>query len=356
MRNSGLWGRPFVSPEQVVGALGAVQAQEFSYAKWSVGQRTRSAREADLDRAVDAGTILRTHVLRPTWHFVLPADIRWLLALTGPRVHARSAPYHRRLGLDGDLLRRGASAIAKSLEGGRHLTRAEVAAGLERAGIPAQRERLAFIVMHAELEGIVCSGASRGKQRTLALLDERAPAAVVRPRDEALAELTRRYFTAHGPATVTDYVWWSGLLAADARRGIEILGPELRSEIVDDRTYLMAAATPTRRTRASGRVDLLQVYDEVVVSYTRSRDVLTMGAIVPDEAGFLHPVLLDGRWIGRWRVERERSGVVVRLSLARRLDADEQAALEAQVGRYGRFLGVPAGMASRPRPPRARTG
>lgn len=204
MHNLRLMGNGFEAPEDVVRWLGAAQAQEFAPAKWSVGQRTKGVREAAVDEAFSKGSILRTHVLRPTWHFVLPEDIRWMLELTGPRVHLRISSYNRRLGLDDSLFRKCNLLITRALRGGNHLTRKELGLILNRSGVSASGGTLAFIVLQAELSGIVCSGVMQGKQHTYALLEERVPAGQKLTQDEALAELTRRYFTSHGPASVRD--------------------------------------------------------------------------------------------------------------------------------------------------------
>src|SRR5882762_9944043 len=205
MRIQRLWRSRFDTPQEVVRWLGALQAQEFPVAKWSIAQRTRGATLADVDAAFAAGVIVRTHVLRPTWHFALGADIRWLLQVTAPRVHALNAYYNKQHKLDSKLLAKSNSLIAKALEGGAHLTRSELAAVLTRGGIRAAGNRLAYIVMRAELDAIVCSGAMRGKQHTYALLDERVPHGKTLNREEALAELARRYFTSRGPATLNDF-------------------------------------------------------------------------------------------------------------------------------------------------------
>ncbi|RIQ20739.1 DNA glycosylase AlkZ-like family protein, partial [Jiangella rhizosphaerae] len=179
LRATGLGGPlDAATPGEVVGWFGAVQSQDYHPAKWGVAQRLRGAvTDAGLDHAFAEGELLRTHVLRPTWHFVTPADIRWLLALTAPRVHALNAYYYRQAELDDALLRRAADVVTEALAGGEHLTRPEVAAVLERHGIVAAGPRLAYILMFAELEQLICSGALRGKQHTYALLDDRAPAA-----------------------------------------------------------------------------------------------------------------------------------------------------------------------------------
>ena len=191
-------------------------------AKWSVAQRARGVTDSAVDRAFADGAILRTHILRPTWHFVLPADIRWLLALSAPRVHALNASYYRKAELDRGLFARSEAALARALKR-RHLTRTELAVVLDRVGIRASGLRLAYILMHAELEAVICSGAPRGKQQTYASFDERVPPAKPLHRDEALAELTARYFTSRGPATVKDFARWCSLTVSDARAGVEMV-------------------------------------------------------------------------------------------------------------------------------------
>jgi hypothetical protein len=343
MHRQHLWGTPLGGIEDVVGWLGAVQAQEFPIAKWSVAQRAKGIDNAKMDRAFAEGVILRTHVLRPTWHFVVPADIRWMLALTAPRIHKMMSTYDRQLELDAKTYAKTDRLLAGAVAG-RQLMRSELGDVLERAKIVARGQRLGHIVMHAELAGILCSGATSGKKHTYALIDDRAPQAKTLDRDDALAELTRRYFTSHGPATVKDFVWWSSLTTADVRRGLEAVAKELEHEIVDGRTYWFAPAPPRRSP--AGRVDLVQVYDEGVIAYSESRDVMSGGATIPPVGVALwHPILLDGRLRGLWR---PRPGLV-ETNLVRPLNASERQAFEAAVKRYGRFMGTPVGVPKHPK-------
>src|SRR5262245_16578124 len=189
----------FQSPVEVVRWLGAVQAQEYLLAKWALGLRMVKANDDRIEQAFADGAILSTHAMRPTWHFVAPEDIRWLLMLTGPRVHGVNGTMYRQLDLDTALLSRCNELIADALRGGRQLTRDELGVMLAEKGIAAEGMHLSYVMMHAELEAVVCSGARRGKQFTYALLDERAPETKSLTHEEALAELVRRYFTSHGP-------------------------------------------------------------------------------------------------------------------------------------------------------------
>ena len=340
-------GAKFETPDAVVRWLGAVQAQDYAGAKWAVGQRMRDATDAALDRAVADGTILRTHVMRPTWHFVVAADIRWLLALTAPRVKAASAYHDRQCALDDDTFDRSNAALANALQGGTHLTRAELASFLQHAGIATDDLRLGLIIMRAELDGVVCSGARRGKQFTYALLDERAPHAITLARDEALAELTRRYITSHGPATVQDFVWWSGLTITDAKAGLAMIEPEVMHETVDGQTYWFAASAPVVRD-PSPTVHLLPNYDEYIVGYTDRRAALDAPpADRLDARGnvlFNHTIILDGQIVGVWKRTVTKDAVIVEATPFAPLGTAETVALEGAVARYGRFIGLPAAL------------
>jgi hypothetical protein len=225
-------------PVHALECLGAVQAQDFAGAKWALGLRIPGATDNQVERSFNEGAILRTHILRPTWHFVTQADIRWMLALTAPRVHSINGTMYRKLELDSTIFKRCNAVLVKTLGGEQHLTRAELRGVLQSAGIDTRDNyRMSYLVMQAELDGIICSGPRRGKQFTYALMDERAPQARVLERNEALVELARRYFLSRGPATVHDFAKWSGLTVADARLGLEAVQDQLLKEEIDGQIY-----------------------------------------------------------------------------------------------------------------------
>jgi len=343
LAHQGVATAPYASLEEVVGALGAMQAQEYAFAKWSIAQRTTGVADADVERAVAEGRILRTHLLRPTWHFVLPADIRWLVDLTAPRIRASSASRYGQLELDDATLSRSVDLIVAALSGGRHRTRREIAALLNEAGISTAGQRMPYILAHAELAGLICSGAPRGKEQTYALLAERAPDARTMPREEALTELTRRYLATRGPATVKDYMAWSSLTAADARAGIALLGAEAESFTLGGREYWwMGGASPPAED--SPAAHLLQTYDEFFSGYRESKDVVDVDGRLRalGDIGYYHAVVIDGQVIGRWRRTLRARGVEVEVSPLRPLEAAEERGVEAAVGRFGEFLGLPA--------------
>ena len=330
LRNQQISRTDLRRPAELVSRFGAMQAQEYAFAKWAVGLRLRDgASNATVERAFDAGKILRTHAMRATWHFVAAADIGWLLALTGPRGQAMAAPYNRRLGLDPRTLTRGTAILERALRDRQYLTRTELAERLRRGGLAMSGQRLAQMMMHAELEAVVCSGPRRGKQFTYALVAERAPGAATLPREEALARLTRRYVSAHGPVTIRDFVWWSGLTTADAKRGFDAIGA--RRVTVDELDYWTVASERSEETRTD-LAWLLPIYDEYLIAY-RDRVAVPHGPTT-----FQHSVIVRGQVAGNWRVARTHHGVEVIVSLLRPVTQIEQRAIDRAVGRYERFM------------------
>ena len=342
MKTQRLAGPGFATPQQVVSWFGAVQSQEYGPAKWSLGQRTDGVSEPDVEDALTDGTILRTHVLRPTWHFVSPTDIRWMLELTGPRVLAQSGSYLRKFGLDKRVLEKASTTIERTLRGGNYLVRKELRAALEKASINAEGFRLAYIIMNAELNGLICSGPRRGKQHTYALLEERAPDALELRGDAALAELTRRYFTSHGPATIKDFAWWSSLKIADIKRGLEMVASQLVEEEVDGTVYWSAGSSSVART-SSPRVDLLQPYDEYVVAYKNSRyviDVAGIGGLFDGEFPFGGVVMLDTQLAGSWKWAFKKDSVHLEVALYVPFTRAQTDALSTAASKYGDFVGL----------------
>ena len=325
----------------LVAWLGAVQAQEYQAAKWGLAQRMREGVcDADIDRAFDEGQILRTHVMRPTWHFVTSTDIAWMLQLTGARVQRTVASYNRRQGLDPATLVRAAGIFERALAGGRFLTRPELGAQLSRRGLEVSALQLGLLTLYAELESVVCSGPRRGKQFTYALLSERAPGARRLPRDEALTELTRRYFRSHGPATIRDFVWWSGLTTADARRGLDAI--DARSEVVQGLTYWSLGEA--RIGGPASAVLFLPIYDEYMISY-RDRVAVPHGPgtlkLATGAVTFQHALVSGGQVAGTWRTARRENRAVVHVLPLRRFTRGERQGIAGTAARYGRFLGTP---------------
>lgn len=338
-----LAGQPCGTPAEVVSWLCAVQSQDYAGAKWAIAQRTAGASDTEVEAAFNAGAILRTHVLRPTWHFVSPADIRWLLALTGPRVRRVLASHDRTLGIDEQLLARVCRVFERALRDRTYLTRAELAQALSRKGIVASGQRLARLAAHAELTGLICSGPRRGRHSTYALLDERAAPAPPIGRDEALATLARRYLDSHGPATLRDFSWWSGLTMGEGRRGLEAAGARVRP-LNDLALWSLPPNGPG--VRPAGLAHLLPNYDEYLVAYKDRAPVAgsDWGSIVAEHRTdpFGYYLLLDGRIAGSWRAIARGAGVALEVACQQPPTSRTRQAIARAARRYGLFAGVAA--------------
>ena len=334
LRTQGLLDSQFQSPAEVVTALGAMQAQDYAGAKWAIAQRLPHATDTTLDQAFNAGEILRTHVLRPTWHFVAPADIRWMLALTAPCIHALNAYWYRKFELDDAIFARTHEVMIKEMQGGKHLMRTELTTALEEVGIVASELRSSYLMMHAEIEGLICSGPRKGKQFTYALLNEWvSPAKTLAPED-ALAELTLRYFTGHGPAMIQDFVWWSGLTVADAKNGLEAVKSQLAHETIDDKTYWwsrLPSVPVIESQKRTPTVYLLPNYDELLLTYQDRSGIegadeymktMERGSIL-----FSHTIVIDERVAGTWKRSFQKGVVSIVANTFRPLTPDEQTPL-----------------------------
>jgi hypothetical protein len=331
----------FDKPAEAVHWLGAMQAQEFAEAKWSIAERVDGCTDADVEEAFARGEILRTHLLRPTWHFVAATDIRWMLRLTAPRVHAANRHTYRKVDLPEQTLEQAHRVIAAALGDGEPRTRPELGDVLAKAGIVADGVRLAYILMHAELEELVCSGPRRGRRHTYALLDQRAPEARTLTRDEALYELTLRFFRSRGPATVTDFTAWSGLTVADAKAGLHMAGEDLETTLDEQGRAWIGGVRGGEGASAPGAY-LIPMYDEMGIGYKDLRMVL---AEPPPREGMLsRSIVINGRTVGSWKRTMAKRAVTVEATLFTELSAGDRAALEAAVERFGRFMELPASL------------
>jgi hypothetical protein len=332
---------PWTSSREAVRALGAVQAQDYEGAKWALAQRTVGLTDFDIEQEFNSGEMIRTHVLRPTWHFVDPADLRWMLALTGPSVIRRMATYDRQLELDEKAFARSQAVLERALRDGNHLTRDELKAELVRARFgDVNGQQLAHLMMRAELEALVCSGPRRGKQFTYALVDERVPSSRPKDRDEAIRELTLRYFHARSPATASDFNWWSGLVMADVRKGIEMVQDELEQVMIGDKSYW---TTGDRLPRPRPSAHLLPNYDEFFIGY-RDRGAIgerlkSVKAVTGGNALMSHVIAIDGQLVGGWRRVPGKDAVTLKLDLLTRLTPTETKRVRAQVKHFCSFIG-----------------
>jgi hypothetical protein len=347
LKHQRLVGPSFEKPDEAVRRLGAVQAQDYSGAKWALGLRVPGVTDREVEQAFADGLILRTHIMRPTWHFVAPADIRWMQALTAPRVQTFNKHTYRKCELDGALLTRCNAVLKRALRGGKQRTRDELRGDLERAGIvTGDTLRMSCIMINAELEALVCSGARQGKQFTYALLDERVPPVKPIPRDEALAELARRYFSTRGPASAKDFAWWSGLSMVDVRKGVDSLGTEFEQETINGQPCWFIPAAAEGKLPVSAH--LLPNYDESFIALKDRSAMMAAVSHVEDRekiiAFFAHIVVVGGQAVGGWKRIQGKNETVVELNLLTSLTKTETRAVEAAARRYGEFLEMEVGV------------
>jgi hypothetical protein len=334
----------FSEPHEVVAALGAMQAQDYSASLWAIGLRLRQATEAAVELAIAERKIVRTWPMRGTLHFVSPADVRWMLALLSAGIIAKAAGRFRQLELDESIFARCRKLFVKALEGDRQLTREALMSLLERENIAPTGQRGYHILWRLAQEGLICISARERKQQTFALLDDWSPSSYRLDPEAALAELALRYFRGHGPATLKDFVWWAGLKVSDAKRALESVSSQLEQQTMDGTAYWMApglngsaAATPSAY--------LLPGFDEYLLGYANRSavlDPLHAGKIVPGGNGiFQLAVVMNGRVVGTWKRVLKKNHVLITASPFKPFTRKEQIAFDSAADHYSRFVGLP---------------
>ncbi|QHT68121.1 winged helix DNA-binding domain-containing protein [Rhodocytophaga rosea] len=278
--------------------FGAMQGQEYTQTKWGLGLRLPQHTDNDIESELNEGKILRTHLLRPTWHFVSSNDIYWLLKLTAPRVHTSNAYMYRQMELSDKVFNQCNDILITTLEGAKHLTREAINEEFKKHKIIAKGHRLSYIMMNAELEGIVCSGARQGNQFTYTLLEERVKHKNSLDKDEALAQLSIRYFNSRNPATVKDFATWSGLTIGDCKKGIGMIKKSLHKEIIAQQEYFLNPDT-SLPDKQLGKIHFLPIYDEFIMGYKDRNAIMTL----KNNASFRYDsmVVYEGQVIGTWK-------------------------------------------------------
>jgi hypothetical protein len=335
----------FTDPADVVRWLGAVQAQDYLGGLWAVGLRMKGATEARVEDAIARRAIVRTWPMRGTLHFVAAEDVRWILPVLTPRVVAGAQSRFRQLGLDGATFAKSARVAEKALAGGNVVRRDRLYEIWKAAGIATHDSRGLHLLGVLSQQGILCFGPRDGKQQTFTLLEEWLPQSRTLARADALGELARRYYTSHGPATVHDFAWWSGLTVTDARAGLECVKSELASDDMDGRTFWFPDSPSVRAGAVAAY--LLPPWDEFTVAYRDRRDVLDpkYAKRVNAGGGILSPVIVvRGEVVGSWQRTIKKDTVTVKPALFRVLDRADREAVAKAVDRYARFLGLSAGV------------
>jgi hypothetical protein len=342
-----LIGHSFSSPTDAVAFFGAVQGQDYLYSLWALGLRVAGATEATIEAAIAGRQIVRAWPFRGTVHHVTAADVRWMVSLTAERTLHGATRRLRQLELDDDTLARSRRAIAKTLQGHGPVARPEILKALEAAGVSPAGQRGYHILWYHANEGLIVIGPRVGKQQSFVLLDEWLPPTKELAREEALAELARRYFTSHGPAQIKDYIWWSSLPAAEARAGLEAIKPQLAQEAIGGAVYWYDPSQPAGDV-PSPIAHLLPFVDEYLIAY-RDRDALqdpAFNALVDSgNVSFHAPFLIDGRVAGIWKRALKKEWVIIEATPLRPISDAERDALVEAADRFGAFLGLAAEIA-----------
>jgi len=332
----------FDTVKDIVGWMGAMQAQDYAMVKWAIGLRHPNADSPIIERAISDGDIIRTHLLRPTWHLVSADDIHWMLELTAVRIRAGMKSRHRVLGLTESLLGRSNETIARALEG-KQLNREELISELEKAGIPtAGDNRASHMFRVAELTGIMCSGATDGNKETYALLSERVPKATSLSREAALAALARRYFNSHCPATLNDFIWWSGISVSEAKQALDLVKPDFVPETIDSQIYWFPNSYEAPKSGQEG-VYLLPAFDEYLISYKDRSASLTFkdfNKTVSNNGVFRPIVVVNGEVKGIWKRTIKKDRVIVETELFYKAGRTTLVRIEEAAAKYGQFLGM----------------
>ena len=344
-----LGSRAVGTPREVVTWFGALQAQDLASAQWSFGLRLPGSTVSDIDRATEDRLILRTWPMRGTVHFVPPEDAAWMLGLTGVRALIGAAARRQSLGLTEAIVDRAVEVLISALSGGRRLTRAECVAQLVDAGVHTAGEHGYHLLWYASQIGVTCIGPQQGREQTFVLLDEWVPSPRRLDRDDALGTLALRYFRSHGPTTRQDFAGWTGLPAADARRGIEVAGDALVTVDVDGVAHVMAAslldeAPAVVSAQMKGQLLLLPGFDEYLLGFkdrTRMVPDEFRERIIPGRNGvFMPTIVVDGRVVGTWKREVKKSRVELRALAFAPLTKTLQASFVRAGNRYAAFLGL----------------
>jgi hypothetical protein len=333
--------KTFATPQSLVAYMGAIQAQDYPMSKWAIGLRLPESTDSQIEAALDAGQLVRTHVLRPTWHIVSGQDVRWMLAISKKQIKSAMSSYDKTLGIDSATYHKTNDLIIRALEG-KNLTRAEVMSEIEKGGITTNSSRAVHFMANAEIEGIVCNGVVRGKEQTYALMDEKVPKGVVLSREEAISELTKRYFRSHAPATIQDFNWWSGLSMSDVRMGLESIKSQLESFEMDGRTYFMPKELVDIQQKES--TFFLPAFDEYCVSY-KNRDAVFspawQGNAITSNGIFKPIIVVNGQVVGIWKRTAKPKIVEIETTFFDEKDRLSINEIEREVALFGNFIEKP---------------
>jgi hypothetical protein len=329
----------FRTAKEIAGWLGAIQAQDYNMAKWALGLRLQHSTEITINNEIDFGNIIRTHLLRPTWHIVSSRDIYWIQQLTAPRIRSSVKYRDRQLGLTDSIFKKCNKIIEKSLRDRNHKTREELIQELINARIRVDDNRASHIFLRAEIDGIICSGKQKNGKPTYAILAEWVPEKKRTYIDEDLKELAQRYFTSRGPATIQDFTWWSGLPLSTCKRALELNRSDLISETIENKTYWFADSSEVPE-QINSEIHLLPAFDEFLIGYRdRSASLVSVDEKKTISSnGIFYPVILkEGQIIGTWKRNTEARHITVTLNLFNPAKSDAGKINIKATARYSKF-------------------
>ncbi len=340
LANQQITSSKFTTVKDIVSWMGAIQAQDFYMVRWALGIRIPDSTNESIEAAFNEGHILRTHLLRPTWHLVSSDDIYWMLNLNAPQIRASMRSRDRELGLTASVFEKSNSIFENALQGGKHLSREALLSHLENVNIATDSNRASHLLMHAELDGIICSGRIINNQQSYALLSARVPKTTILSREEAISSLAAKYFTSHGPATLYDFIWWSGLSVSEAKKALAMVKSNLVSETIDEQVYWFAN-TSAILTSDKDVVHLLPAYDEFLISYkdrTASLPFKNHSKAVSNNGIFKPIIVVNGQVVGIWRRTIKKDKIIMEIEpFQPQPKAITNLIMEAAL-RYGRFM------------------
>ncbi len=330
------------SVKGIVSWLGAMQGQDFPGAKWAVGLRLKGSSDIDIEDAIAKREIVRTWTIRGTLHLVAADDIYWMTQLVAPKVIKASAGRRKQLELDEKTISKSHQLIVKGLEGGKTLTRSEIRQILTDHNIASNEFRLDHILQYAVMNQLISGGPRRGKEHTVVYLPDWIPATNIIPREEALGDLAKKFFFSHGPATIPDYAWWSGLSLIDCRTGLEMIKNQLVGETVEGQTFWMSKNRPGLKSDVPESVFLLPGFDEYMLGY-KDRTIVVdpkyMNRIATNNGLFAATIVVNGIVEGTWRRTFIKKDVVIELYPFKRFNKDNKDAVKQEALKFGQFLG-----------------
>ncbi len=332
-----------VSVLETVTWMGALQAQDYESGLWAIGARMTGATRGDIEQSVARREIVRTWPMRGTWHFIPATDVRWMQDLLAVRLLPAIRRRSKDFGFDEAAVSRVRNLVVKALEGGRSLPREQLVQRLAQGGFAAESQAGNHLLRRFGNEGLLCNGVTADKEPTFALRDEWVSKPVKLDRDAALAELALRYFRSHGPATLHDFVWWTGLSVGDARAAIAATGATLTRRVMGEREHWF---TGEADAPAVSSVELLPAFDEHLLGYQDRSAVLDddrADSICPGGNGVFRPTLVvKGRVAGLWKKKETAKKLTIEVMPYAALSKATRSETEQAGERLGEFYGKPA--------------